>query len=63
MFSKGYLLPTLLSCLCFLEDLLEHLNTRCRWMTHDMVFCPVMEVVGKGLDGTVVRSIIPALNE
>jgi len=54
LFSHGYLLLPLLSRLYFFQDVLEHLKTRCRWMTHDMVLGPVMQVIRKGLDGTIV---------
>jgi hypothetical protein len=63
LFSYGYLLLPLLSRLYFLQDILEHLKTRCRWMTHDMVLGPVMEVMRKSLDGTIVRSVLPSLDQ
>ena len=63
LFSHGYLLLPLLSRLYFFQDVLEHLKTRCRWMTHDMVLGPVMQVIRKGLDGTIVRGVIPPLEQ
>jgi hypothetical protein len=63
LFSYGYLLLPLLSRLYFLQDILEHLKTRCRWMTYDMVLGPVMEVMRKSLDGTIVRSVLPSLDQ
>ena len=32
-------------------------------MTHDMVLGPVMQVMRKGLDDTVVRSVLPPLDQ
>jgi hypothetical protein len=61
--SNGYLFLPLLSRFYFFQDVLEHLKTRCRGMTHDTVLGPVMEVVRKGVDCTVVRSIIPPLDQ
>ena len=61
--SHGYLLLPLLSRLYFFQDILEHFKTRCRWMTHDMVLGPVMEMMRKSLDGTVMRSVIPSLDQ
>lgn len=61
--SHGYLLLALLSPFYFFQDVLEHLKTHCRWMTHDVVLGPVMEVMRKGVDGTVVRRVIPPLDQ
>src|SRR5215510_1483768 len=57
----GYLLRPLLSRLSCFQDGLEHLQTRCRWMTHDRVLGPVLEVRRQGVDGPVGRSGIPPL--
>ena len=45
LFHNEYLPLPLLLCLYGFEDILEHLKTYCRWMTHHMVFCPVVEVM------------------
>ncbi len=57
----AYLLLPLLSRLSCFQAVLEHLKTCCRWMTHDLVLSPVMQVMRKGVEGTVVRSVLPPL--
>ena len=57
-------LPTrLLFCLYCFKDLLECCKASDSWMTHNMVLCPIVEVVRKGADSRIMGSIIPPLDQ
>jgi hypothetical protein len=49
--------------LYFFKDLLERLKAHYRFMTYNMLLRPVVEVMRKGVNRTVVGSVIPSLHQ
>ena len=45
------------------EDVLEHLETCDRWMRNYIIFCPIVEVMWKSVNGWVMRRVIPPFQQ
>ena len=43
------------------EDVLEHLETCDRWMRNYIIFCPLVEVMRKSVNGWVMRRVSPVV--
>ena len=53
----------MLECPYSLKAIREHLKSRCHWMTHHMILCPIMQMMWKALNGMGVGHIIPPFDE
>ena len=42
---------------------MEHLETCDRWMRHYIIFCPIVEVMRKSVNGWVMRRVIPPFQQ